>query len=263
MKSNRILLINYIATLIFICLPFVGFVTRGNFLEIENLDIEIILSSLSVSLISSIISMALIFVIGLPVGYYMAKNDFKFKSVLDLLFNLPQVLPPAVIGLLLLITYGNNGFIGRHMIELGIRMSFSTLGVIMAFVFVSLPIFIKGTSVAFSNVDPCLEESALILGDSPQCVFCKISLPLAKEGILVAFLMAWSRGISEFGATMMFAGNLTGVTQTLPLAIYTTLETNFNNALFLSFIMFVIALMVLICTYLLLMKKKDDKNVSI
>lgn len=257
MKRKQILFVNYIITLVFICLPFVGFATRGNFFEVQNLDLEIILSSLSVSLMSSMISMTAILMIGLPAGYYMAKTDFKYKRILDLLFNLPQVLPPAVIGLLLLITYGNNGFIGRHLSALGIRMSFSTLGVIMTFIFVSLPIFIKGTSVAFSEVDSRLEEAALLLGDSPKDVFRRISFPLAKEGILVALLMAWCRGISEFGATMMFAGNLAGVTQTLPLAIYTALETNFNNALFLSFLMFVISLMVLVCTHLLLMKKEN------
>jgi len=255
MKPKQLLAINYIITLIFICLPFVGFATRGNFFEVQNLDIGFVLSSLRVSLVSSLIAMLITIMFGLPAGYYMAKADFKFKSILDLLFNLPQVLPPAVIGLLLLITYGNNGFIGRHLSILGIRMSFSNLGVIMTFVFVSLPIFIKGTSVAFSEIDSHLEESALLLGDSPWNVFRRISFPLAKKGVLVAFLMAWCRGISEFGATMMFAGNLTGVTQTLPLAIYTALETNFNNALFLAFLMFIISLSVLVCTHLLLMKK--------
>ncbi len=251
MKHKTVLKINYIITLLFICLPFAGFAVRGNFFELQNLDLDVIAASLSVSLKSSLIAMFIVVLVGLPAGYYMAKATFKYKEVLDLLFHLPQVLPPAVIGLLLLLTYGNNGFIGRHLAALGIRMSFSSLSVILTFIFVALPIFIKGVSVAFAEVDPKLERTAQLLGDSPLQVFRRISFPLAKKGVLVALSMAWSRGISEFGATMMFAGNLQGVTQTLPLAIYTALESNINNALFLSFVMFLLSLLILISSHFL------------
>ena len=190
-------------TLIFICLPFFGFLTRGNFLALQNLDVPIILSSLWVSLRSGFIGMFMVIIIGLPSGYYMAKSNFKGKELLNILFNLPQVLPPAVIGLLLLITYGNNGFIGRHLTQLGIRTSFTSLAVILTFIFVALPIFTRGVGVAFMEVDPKLEETARLLGDSPLEVFRRVSYPLAKRGIVVAFMMAWSRGISEFGVTKL------------------------------------------------------------
>lgn len=238
-------------TLFFICVPFLGFMTRGNFLKLQNLDITVILSSLWVSLLSSLIAMVVIIVVGIPAGYFLAKTQFKYKSLLNILLNLPQVLPPAVIGLLLLLTYGNNGYLGSLIARLGIQTTFSRLAVILTFIFVALPIFIKGVSVAFLEIDPKLEQAALLLGDSPMQVFWRISCPLARKGTVVALMMAWSRGISEFGATMMFAGNLPGVTQTLPLAIYTALESNLNNALFLSFLMFLVSLMVLVGIYLL------------
>ena len=252
MINNKWLKFNYLVTLIFTCIPFFGFMSRGNFFAAQNLDINIIVSSVTVSLTSSLIAMVFVIVIGLPAGYYMAKANFKHKDLLDILFNFPQVLPPAVIGLLLLLTYGNNGFIGGR---LGIRMSFSQLSVIITFIFVSLPIFVKGVSVAFSEVNPKLEQTAAILGDSPWLVFKRISYPIAKKGIVVSLMMAYSRGLSEFGATMMFAGNLQGVTQTLPLAIFTALESNLNNALLLSFIMFVISLILLIGIHFLMRRE--------
>lgn len=224
---------------------------RPDFLSIEYLNFSLIWGSLRVSLISSLISMVLIIVIGLPAGYYMATSTFKFKPAFDAIFNLPQILPPAVIGLLLLFTYGNNGFIGRHLASIGIRTSFSVLAVVLTFVFVSLPLFINGCSLAFRRVDTRLKDVALGLGDHPTKVFYRITWPLARKGILISFLMAWSRGLAEFGATMMFAGNLPGVTQTLPLAIYSALETNVNHALFLSFFMFALSGMVLVSVHLL------------
>jgi len=251
MKNKGFLKLNYFITLSFICLPFFGFFSRGNFLRIQNLDLPIIFSSIWVSLRNGLIAMFIVILIGLPAGYFMAKTEFKGKEFLNLLFHLPQVLPPAVTGLLLLITYGSNGFIGRHLAILGIRTSFTSLAVVLTFIFVALPLFIRGVSVAFMEVNPKLEETAQILGDSSFQVFRRISFPLAKRGIVVSFMMAWSRGLSEFGATMMFAGNLQGITQTLPLAIYTALETNLNNALFLAFIMFLISLSLLILTHLL------------
>ena len=252
MKNRSLLKVNYLITILFVCLPFLGFMMRGNFFEVQSLDTSFIISSIRVSLETSLVSMLIVVVVGLPAGYYMSKIDFKYKSIVDLLLNLPQVLPPAVIGLLLLLTFGNNGFIGSR---LPISMSFSRLSVIITFIFVALPIFVKGVSVSFSEVDSKLEQTASILGDNDLQVFQRVSYPLAKNGIVVSLMMSWSRGISEFGATMMFAGNLTRVTQTLPLAIFTALESNLNNALLLSFIMFVISLLMLSGVHLLMRRR--------
>jgi len=251
MKNKIFFKLSYFVALVFLSLPFLNFALRYDFLVLSNLNPALIWASLRVSLVSSFISMVVVILVGIPAGYYMARSTFRFKSVLDSLLNLPQILPPAVLALLLLFTYGNHGFIGQQLARLGIRTSFSSLAVMLTFVFVSLPLFINGCSLAFSKVDPELEQTAALLGDVARKVFFRISLPLAKKGILVSLLMAWSRGLAEFGATMMFAGNLPGVTQTLPLAIFSALETNVHHALFLSFIMFIIAGIVLVSVHFL------------
>jgi len=251
MKNRRLLPVSYAMALLFLVVPFFSFTTRGNFFAVLDLELTAVIASLKISLVSSVISMLVIVLVGIPAGYYMARVNFRFKAILDALFSLPQILPPAVIGLLLLFTYGSNGFIGQHLTAFGIRLSFSLLAVILTFVFVALPLFINGCMLAFSRVDVKLEQVAAVLGDSPWQVFFRVTLPLAKKGILVSLLMSWSRGLAEFGATMMFAGNLPGVTQTLPLAIFNSLETNVDQALFLAFVMFVVAIIVLISVQLL------------
>ena len=237
-KDHKWLRLNYVFTLT--VLPFLAFITRGRLIEFNALDWHVISSSLWVSMKCSLIAMLIVILLGLPTGYYIARHSFKYKIFFDTLFNLPMVLPPAVIGLLLLLTYGSHGFIGRYLLAMGIKTSFSSFAVIF-----------KGVSVAFSEVDEQLETTARILGDSPLQVFKRITFPLAKKGLIVSLLMSWTRGLSEFGATIMFAGNLKGVTQTLPLAIYSAMESNMNNALFISFFMFILALLVLVSTHLL------------
>lgn len=256
MKSKIWLKLCYWMALLFLILPFFSFAVRHQFLNPENLNPTRIWQSLQVSLLSSLLASLIILLVGLPAAYYMSKATSRFKSFLDSLLTLPQVLPPAVIGLLLLFTYGNTGFVGRHLQILGIRFSFSMLSVVLTFVFVALPLFMNGCAVAFAKVDPELEQMAAILGDSPQKVFWRITLPIAKKGIITAFLMAWSRGLAEFGATMMFAGNLPGITQTLPLAIFSALETNIYDALMLAFIMFVLATAILITIHQLTKETK-------
>ena len=251
MKIRGIAAYSYWLALFFLTLPFFSFAVRRDFLNPDNLNLPSIWQSLQVSLVSSAVASLIVLVIGIPAAYYVAKARFKFKRFFDALLNLPQVLPPAVIGILLLFAYGNQGFFGRYLNRIGIRTSFSPLAVILTFLFVSLPIFINGCALAFAKIDPELEQTAALLGDSSGKVFFRITLPLAKKGMFTAFLMSWSRGIAEFGATMMFAGNLPGVTQTLPLAIFSALETNFYDALMLAFIMFILAAVVLIGIYLL------------
>ena len=249
MKSNKRLLTAYLLSLIFLFLPFLSFFTRGNFLDLSELDLAAITQAIGVSLSTSLVGLLWVLLLGLPAGYFMARADFAGKGFLDLLFRLPQALPPAVIGLLFLLAYGQNGFIGRLLPG---RLTFTSEAVVLIFIFVALPIFVNGAAAAFGGVDPRLEETAQVLGDNTRQVFWRVTLPLAKPGLLGAAMLSWSRGLSEFGATMMFAGNLAGITRTLPLAIYTILETSLESALFLAFIMFVISLALLSITHLLI-----------
>lgn len=197
--------------------------------------------------------MVIVAVIGLPAGYYLGRGKFFGKRVMDALFNLPQVLPPAVIGLLLLLTFGNNGLIGKY---LPFNTSFTFFAVVLAFIVVALPLFIKGVGIAVSAVDEESLEAAIVEGATDWQAFRHITFPIIKNGLISSFLVAWSRGIAEFGATMMFAGNLQGVTQTLPLAIYSAMESNLNNALFLAFMMVAFSLLILVGTHLLFIKEE-------
>ena len=162
-----------------------------------------------------------------------------------MLFNIPMVLPPAVMGLVLLLTFGKNGFIGKYLYAMGIQVTFSKIAVIIALTFVSLPVFVSGAAESFKKVPQELVRTAMILGDSPVRAFFKISFPLSKSGVYTALIMSWARGLAEFGATMMFAGNIKGITQTLPLAIYAAMESNLETAMVMSFIMVLISIIIL------------------
>lgn len=244
---------SYFGALLFLCLPFLGFAARGNFFDLNQLDLNFIASSLRVSLGASLMGMVIVAVIGLPAGYYLGRGHFFSKRIMDALFNLPQVLPPAVIGLLLLLTFGNNGLIGKY---LPFNTSFTFFAVVLAFIVVALPLFIKGVGIAVSAVDEESLEAAIAEGATDWQAFRHITFPIIKNGLISSFLVAWSRGIAEFGATMMFAGNLQGVTQTLPLAIYSAMESNLNNALFLAFMMVAFSLLILVGTHLLFIKEE-------
>jgi len=224
----------YLLVFLFLCLPFLGFAARGNFFVPSRMNANFILESLKVTATSSTIAMVFIILLGLPTGYFMASGSFKGKKVMDAFFNLPQILPPAVLGLLLLLTFGRNGFLGRFF---WFNAGFSVFAVVLTFIFVALPVFIKGVAMAFSDVDFQLIEASILLGATPWEIFKWVTFPLAKKNVASALILSWVRGISEFGATMMFAGNLRGVTQTMPLAIYSALESNLDSALFLSFAM--------------------------
>lgn len=217
-----------------------------------------VLSALSISLKSTLISLVIILLIGTPAGYACARLKFKGKDILDTIFTLPLVLPPAVAGLLLLITFGKKGWLGGVLALAGIKIPFTIVAVIMAQLFVALPMYIRTVSEGFKKVDTRLEQTAMTLGEHPVKVFFKITMPLAKGSIISGAIMAWARALAEFGATIMFAGNLMGKTQTLPLAIYSAMETDMDSALTLARIMVIISLLLLLCTH---MVRKRDSHV--
>lgn len=235
----------YIICFGFIILPLFSFFTRGFFRSANLVDKTMLFSAIKTSTICSLVSILIVFLIGLPCAYYMSKGNFKGKEYIDMLFNIPMVLPPAVMGLVLLLTFGKNGFVGKYLASMGIQVTFSKIAVIIALVFVSLPVFVGGAAESFKKVPKELVETAMTLGDSPARAFFKVSFPLSKSGVYTALIMAWARGLAEFGATMMFAGNVKGVTQTLPLAIYSAMESNLETAMVMSFIMVLIAVVIL------------------
>jgi molybdate transport system permease protein len=154
-------------------------------------------------------------------GWILSRRDFHGKILVESLVHAPLVVPPVVTGYLLLLTFGKQGWLGKHL-ELG--LVFSWKGAVLASAIVALPLAVRSVRLAISLVDRRLEEAALTLGRSPCWIFFRITLPLAWPGVLGGILLAFSRSLGEFGATITFAGNIEGVTQTLPLAIYSALQ---------------------------------------
>ena len=159
------------------------------------------------------------------IGWLFARREFRGKLLIESLVHAPLVIPPVVTGYLLLVTFGRNGIIGKWLADIfDIRLVFTWQGAVLASAIVAFPLAVRSVRLAISMVDQRLEEAAGTLGYAPFRVFMKITLPLAWPGILGGILLAFSRSLGEFGATITFAGNVEGSTQTLPLAIYSTLQ---------------------------------------
>jgi molybdate transport system permease protein len=169
----------------------------------------------------------------------------------DTLIDLPLVLPPAVAGLALLVLYGRAGILGQYFSMLGISIAFTTLAVIMAQVFVASPFYVRQAKSLFEQLDPAYEQTARTLGASPLRIFTQITLPLTASGLVSGAVMTFGRALGEFGATIMFAGNLPGVTQTMPLAVYVGMEGNFMVGLTISIILVLISFAIMIAVRLL------------
>jgi len=175
-------------------------------------------------------------------GWLLARCEFRGKILVESLIHAPLVMPPVVTGYLLMMTFGARGWIGKH---LGLQLAFSWEGAVLASAIVALPLAVRSVRLAISMVDRRLEETALTLGRSPLWIFLRVTLPLAGPGILGGILLAFSRSLGEFGATITFAGNIEGVTQTLPLAIYSALQTPGGETQAMRFTLFSLLLCIL------------------
>ena len=203
------------------------------------------LSALRLSLLTSSLSALLSVACGLPLAYILARWKFRGRTALELLVDLPVVLPPSVAGLALLIAFGRQGVFGQWLAPLGISLPFTTTAVVLAQTFVAAPLFIRSAKVGFAEIDPQLEEAAYVEGAGDIQLLRFVMLPLAWRSLLAGLILAWTRALGEFGATIMFAGNLEGSTQTMPLAIYLGLERDLGVALALSLLLVVVSLTLL------------------
>lgn len=235
----------YMVCALFLFSPIIALVSGPWYHVVSLLGDTLVVQALLISLKSSFISIIIIVVLGLPASYFMARYCFPGKQVLDTVFELPLVLPPAVAGLLLLITFGRSGPIGQYLYRVGIQIPFTFTAVVIAQVFVAAPIFIKSAKSGFQGVDRNLEITAATLGDTPWQTFIKITLPLSWNSILTGIVLAWARALAEFGATIMLAGNLPGKTQTLTLAIYTAMERDMNLSLTIALILMLVSFIIL------------------
>jgi molybdate transport system permease protein len=215
------------------------------------LGTEAAVDAILVTLETNAISMALILLFGTPTAYWVATRSSRLRDVVVTLIELPLVLPPAVAGIGLLAAFGRFGLLGGTMEFLGIDIAFTKAAVVLAVAFVASPFYVRTAVSAFESIEPTLPDAARTLGAGPGRVFFRVALPLAGGGLGAGAALAFARGIGEFGATIMFAGSLQGVTQTLSLAIYEQFDLDFDVALAISAVLVAISAGVLLIVKLL------------
>ncbi|MHB8459604.1 MAG: ABC transporter permease [Candidatus Limnocylindrales bacterium] len=181
---------------------------------------RVVLDALTLSLATTTASLAITVAIGLPLAFVLARRRFPGSALLETAVDLPIVLPPSVAGLALLLVLGRRGLLGEPLAAAGIELPFTTAAVILAQTFVSAPFFIRSARAGIAAVDRDLEDAARVDGASEARVFRQITIPLAGPALAAGLVMSWARSLGEFGATIMFAGNIEGRTQTLPLVVY-------------------------------------------
>jgi molybdate transport system permease protein len=227
----------------FLALPIVAlFVTSGPAAWLAGLLHPITLPALALSLVTSTISLGVLLVFGTPLAWWIARRRSRAARLVDTIAQLPIVVPPAVAGLALLLAFGRRGLLGGS----GLDIAFSTTAVVLAQTFVAAPFYVRAAGAAFASIDEELLVVARTLGASRARVVLGVAVPLARRGLVAGAALAWARALGEFGATLMFAGNLGGRTQTLPLAVYTALESDLRAAQALSVLLVIVALALLV-----------------
>ena len=192
------------------------------------------IDALLLSVRTTAVTMAIILVVGTPAAFVLARMEFPGRRLVNALVDIPAVLPPSAAGIALLLAFGRMGLLGEHLRIFGIQLSFTTAAVVLAELFVATHFYVRQAAVGFAGIDRDVEEAAMVDGASRARVFSGITVPLAFPALVAGAVMAWARALGEFGATIIFAGSFRGVTQTMPLAIYGTLESDFDAAVALS-----------------------------
>jgi molybdate transport system permease protein len=214
------------------------------------------LSALRLSLMTSLVTVLLTILMGTPLAYVLARWEFPGKSTLELLIDLPIVLPPSVAGVALLIAFGRNGTFGPLLQSLNVSLPFTVVAVVIAQIFVAAPLHVRAARIGFAEIDVQIEEAACVEGANQWQIFCHVMFPLAGRALFSGAVLTWTRALGEFGATMLFAGNLEGVTQTMPMAIYLGFERNLGIAIALSTVLIGFSVVLLSIT-----RRLEQKNV--
>lgn len=244
--------------LFFLILPVLALLSRVSVDQLlDTLTRAEVYQAIGLSLTTASLATAVSVLFGTPVAFLMARRTFRLKRVLDTLIDLPTVLPPAVAGVALLLAFGRRGIVGHWLDDLGLHIAFTQTAVVIAQTFISAPLFIKSAIVGFGGIERELEQSAALDGASRWGIFRHITVPLAWPALLSGAVLAWARALGEFGATIIFAGNYPGRTQTMPLAIYIGFELQLNVALTLSVILIFSSFLVLIVIKALLRTGSD------
>ena len=218
---RRLAALAFAALAVFLLLPFIGLLARVSpAVLVARLGDPAVLSALKLSFVTS--------------AYLLATRDFTGKRLVEVLVDLPMVLPPTVAGFALLMAFGRTGYAGRALGLLGVSLPFTTAGVVAAQVFMAAPFFISPARAGFAGVDRRLVDAAATLRASEAFTFFRVVLPLAAPSLLAGVAMSAARALGEFGATITFAGNLAGTTRTMPLAVYVALQSDLDTAVVLS-----------------------------
>ena len=204
--------------------------------------------ALSLSLVTSSITTAIAVAFGTPLAYMLARSRSPQRAWLELILDLPIVLPPSVAGLALLIAFGRNGVFGSALGAFGISLPFSTAAVVLAQTFVAAPLYVRSARVGFAHVQVELTEAAHVEGANTWQLFHEVMVPIAGRVLVSGAILTWTRALGEFGATILFAGNLEGVTQTMPMAIYLGFERNLNVAMALAVVLMAVSVVLLAIT---------------
>ena len=230
----------------FIALPVVALFLKSPLdTTLRSLHDPVVIDALRLSLMTSTITTITVVIMGTPIAYVSARFQYFGKELADSLIDLPVIMPPAVAGIALLVAFGRMGIVGHYLNGFGISIAFTTLAVIMAQVFVSSPFYIRQARTSFEDVDLTYENAARTLGASRVYTFFHVIIPIAMNGLISGAIMAFARSLGEFGATIMFAGNFQGRTQTMPLAIYTAMQGDLDVSLCLAIILVAFSFMVI------------------
>jgi molybdate transport system permease protein len=224
--------------LLLLLLPLVALVTKTTPAAMRQaIELDSTFQAVSLSLYTSTATLLLVLVFGTPLAFLLGRRRPPFASVLEVVTLLPTVLPPAVAGLALLMAFGRRGLMGSPLDALGIQIPFTPLAVVLAQTFVAAPFYISTAAVSLSAVSRELEQAAALDGADGWGTFLHVMLPLAWPGLIGGAALCWARALGEFGATIIFAGNLPGRTQTMPLAVYLGFEMDLSQALTLAVIL--------------------------
>lgn len=230
----------------FVALPVVGLAARAPWSDLGRLWTPGARTALGVSLVVTAGAAALSLVLGLPAAVILARGRFRGASLLRGLVLLPMVLPPVVGGVGLLVALGRRGILGPPLAALGVELPFTTGAAVVAAAFVSAPLLVLAVEAGLRSVDPRLEQAAAAMGGSRWMILRRVTLPLIRPQIAAGVMLAAARALGEFGATITFAGNIEGRTQTLPLSVYETLQTDPGGAILQALLLVAISLVVIV-----------------
>jgi molybdate transport system permease protein len=232
--------------LAFLTLPLLALFMRISAADlVDHLRLPVVLQAISLSLLTSLAATLVTVILGTPLALGLARRTFRFQRLIDTLVDMPIVLPPAVAGVALLVAFGRRGLFGGWLSQLGIDIAFTPIAVVLAQTFIAAPFYIKAARVGFAGIDRELEQAAGLDGANLWQAFRYVIAPLAWTALLGGAVMTWARAMGEFGATIIFAGNFPGRTQTMPLAIYLGFELDLSVALTLSVILVAFSFLVL------------------